>query len=152
MKTIYLLPVLAFSVMLLTAVTNSGSRYYDECHCTCDACRNCKHGNTEGDTWNNEYYRAMSSRDFTEFKKFISERTFESTKLDMTKSVVDNNMFTIDQVREILSWFTFESNKLDIAKYTFKNTVDRNSYYKLYNAFAFESSVVDLDNFVKDFR
>lgn len=173
MRTIKLLPVLAFSFLLSNASANSFSMHpisfgdpgtksstgntdekqnYDECNCTCEACSNCGQGNTEGEKWNNENYRAMTGRDFAEFKKFISARTFESTKLDMTKSVIDNNLFTTDQVREILSWFTFESNKLDIAKYAFQNTVDRNSYYKLYDAFVFESNVVDLDNFVKNFR
>ncbi len=174
MKTIKLLFVFAFSLMLLTAVTNSSNFYpnsngdpgltssnlnlendqnYDDCLCTCEACKNCSHGNADGETWSNEnYYRAMSSRDFAEFKKFISERTFESTKLDMAKSVIDINYFTTDQVREILGWFTFESNKLDLAKHTFKNTVDRNNYYRLYNEFVFESNVVDLDNYVKNYR
>ena len=70
----------------------------------------------------------------------------------MTKSVIDNNLFTTDQVREILSWFVFESNKIELAKYTFKNTVDRNNYYKLYDIFVFESNVVELDNYIKNYR
>ncbi len=153
MKTIKLLTVFAFSLMLLSAVTNSGTRYYDECQCTCDACLNCCNEKGNYETWQNEnYYRTMSNRDFAEFKRLIGDRTFESTKLDMTKSVIDNNFFTTDQVKEILSWFTFESNKLDLAKYAFNSTVDRNNYYKLYDNFVFESNVVDLDNFVKNYR
>jgi hypothetical protein len=151
MKTVKLLPVFAFSLMILTALAYSGE-LYDDCNCTCEACKNCRHGNTDDGTWNYEDYRVMSSSDFMEFKKFISDRTFESTKLDMAKSVIDVNYFTTEQVRDILSWFTFESNKLELAKYTFKNTVDRNNYYRLYNEFVFESSVVELDNYVKSFR
>lgn len=123
------------------------------CTCTCDACRNCSHGNPDKETYYEEYnFRVMSSRDFAEFKKLIADRTFETTKFDMTKSVIDNNLFTTDQVREILSWFVFESNKIELAKYTFKNTVDRNNYYKLYDIFVFESNVVELDNYIKNYR
>jgi len=129
------------------------SNYHEGCTCTCDACKNCDHRSPDKPVYYEDYYgRPMSSRDFSEFKNLIAARTFESTKLDMTKSVIDNNLFTTDQVRDILSWFVFESNKLDLAKYTFKNTVDRNSYYKLYDIFVFESNVVDLDNYVKNYR
>lgn len=99
-----------------------------------------------------DQYGIMNSRDFADFKKLIGDRTFESTKLDMTKSVIDNNYFATDQVREILSWFVFESNKLELAKYAFKNTVDRNNYFKLYDIFVFESNVTDLDNYIKNYR
>ncbi len=99
-----------------------------------------------------DHYGVMSSRDFADFKKLINERTFETTKFDMTKSVIDNNLFTVEQVREILSWFVFESNKLELAKYAFRNTVDRNNYFKLYDIFVFESNVTELDNYIKSFR
>lgn len=122
-----------------------------KCECNCEMCRNCKFKD-DGSGYNENYPRVMSSYDFAEFKKLINDRTFESTKMDMTKSVIDINYFTVDQVRDILSWFVFESNKLDLAKYAFKNTVDRNLYYKLFDVFVFESNVVDLDNYIKNYR
>ena len=127
--------------------------FHEHCTCTCDACRNCKFNEPDKPVYYEEFYgMSMSARDFSEFKNLIAGRTFETTKYDMTKSVIDNNLFTTEQVRDILSWFVFESNKLDLAKYVFKNVVDRGNYYKLYDIFVFESNVVDLDNFVKNYR
>ncbi len=94
----------------------------------------------------------MNPRDFADFKKLIQDRTFETTKFDMTKSVIENNLFSVDQVRDILSWFVFESNKLELAKIAFRNTVDRNNYFKLYDIFIFESNVTELDNYIKNYR
>lgn len=122
-----------------------------KCECNCEVCRNCKFKD-DGSGYNENNIRAMSPYDFAEFKKLINDRTFESTKLDMTKSVIDINYFTVDQVRDILSWFVFESNKLDLAKYAFKNTVDRRYYYELYDIFVFESNVVDLDKYIKNYK
>lgn len=174
MKTVkilltFCLMIVSFNSLLASNTNNNGSWYFSSgisaplnqiqhannnyCTCTCDACRNCNHRDPDKEVFYEENsYRVMSSRDFAEFKQFIANRTFESTKLDMTKSVIDNNLFTTDQVSEILSWFVFESNKLDLAKYTFKNTVDRNNYYKLYDIFVFESNVVELDNYIKNYR
>ncbi len=175
MKTIkYLLTFclifLSFSTLISANSVNNGTWYFssvinepkaeyypgdqnDYCSCTCDACRNCNHRDPDKEVFYEENsYMVMSSRDFAEFKQFIANRIFESTKLDMTKGVIDNNLFATDQVSEILSWFVFESNKLELAKYTFKNTVDRSNYYKLYDIFVFESNVVELDNYIKKYR
>lgn len=122
------------------------------CSCTCDACRNCEFRSPDRETGYHDEYRTMSNRDFAEFKQLIADRTFESTKMDMTKSVVDYNYLSTEQVKEILSWFVFESNKLELAKYAFKNTVDPYNYFKLYNSFTFESSVTELDNYIKNYR
>lgn len=124
----------------------------NECNCNCEECRHCRYKEPDKEIGNYENYRIMNSRDFAEFKQLIADRTFETTKMDMTKSVIDNNLFSTEQVKEMLTWFVFESNKLDIAKYAFKNVVDRGKYYKLYNSFVFESNVTDLDNYVKNYR
>ncbi|MBZ0203946.1 MAG: DUF4476 domain-containing protein [Ignavibacteria bacterium] len=133
--------------------TSSGFNPFSSssCDCTCDECRNCSNKHSSSDPWgSNSGYNVMSSRDFADFKKLINDRTFESTKMDMTRDVIVTNAFTTDQVREILSWFTFESNKLELAKLAFASTYDWNNYYKLYDIFVFESNVTDLDNFIKN--
>ncbi len=130
-----------------------GYKNHGDCDCTCDACRNCTNKHSSGNPWgSNTGYNVMSSSDFADFKKLINDRTFESTKMDLTKDVIVTNGFTTDQVREILSWFTFESNKLELAKILFASTYDRNNYYKLYDIFVFESNVTDLDQFIKNYR
>lgn len=158
MKTLNYLFLAAF-VILFTNSVNANNYDNDRhkssdnyCNCTCDACKHCRHKSPDREISYYDEYRPMTNRDFAEFKQLIADRTFESTKMDMTKSVIDYNYFSTEQVKEILTWFVFESNKLDLAKYAFKNTVDPYNYYKLYNSFTFESSVVDLDNYIKNYR
>jgi hypothetical protein len=121
------------------------------CNCDCDACRECRYKSPDKEIGYYDY-NIMTNRDFSEFKQLIADRPFESTKMDMTKSVADINYFSTDQVKEMLSWFSFESSKLELAKYVFKNTVDRNNYYKLFKSFDFESSVTDLADYIKNYR
>ncbi len=157
MKTIKSL-LFALSLFIFANSVLSGNDPFENretanyCTCTCEACKNCSHKEPDREKGYYEDYRIMNKYDFAEFKQLIADRTFETTKMDMTKSVIDNNLFSTEQVKEILTWFVFESNKLDIAKYAFKNVVDRGNYYKLYNSFVFESNVTDLDNFVKNYR
>jgi hypothetical protein len=41
--------------------------------------------------------------------------------------------------------FTFESQKLEYAKFAYPYTYDRANYYKINDAFGFESSIRDLE-------
>jgi hypothetical protein len=125
-------------------LSNNNPDYSYYCNCNCENCRNCKQKH-------NEYncdYKIMNNRDFADLKKLISDRTFESTKIEFAKSGIDNNYFSTDQVRELLMLFTFESTKLDLAKYVYSHTCDKKNYYRLFDIFTFESNVVDLKNFI----
>lgn len=140
--------VLLSSVFILNNI-NAQSDITNEQHsCDCDYCRKF-HKSSDEETYNNYYYRVMSSKDFSDFRKLINDRTFESTKMEMAKSVIGNNYFSTGQVREMLGWFVFESNKLELAKIAFTRTADWQKYYKLYDIFTFESSVTELDEYIK---
>lgn len=104
--------------------------------------------------WNDDegYYGVIRNRDFNDLKKVINDRWFESTKMDFAKTAIDENYFTIDQVRELLELFTFESSKLELAKLAYTKTVNNKKYFKLYDVFWFESSVTELNDYIKSFK
>ena len=56
------------------------------------------------------------------------------------------------QVKELLMLFTFEESKLDIAKYAYNHTYDIGNYYKLNDAFTFESSTDELNKYINSHR
>lgn len=125
--------------------------YNNDCNCFCDACRNCTGKHTD-DLSNNEWgydCGTIGGRDFSELKKLIADKSFESTKLDIAKSEIDMNYFKSEQVKEMLQLFTFESSKVELAKYAYSKTCDKNTYYKIYDVFTFESSVSDVEKYIK---
>lgn len=121
--------------------------YNNKCKCDCDYCQKCKYEHNE---WG-EYgcYETISSYDFSDFKELIKGRSFESTKLEITKSGIDRNYFKTEHVKELLQLFTFESTKVELAKYAYSKTCDKNRYYKLYDVFTFESSIIEIEDFIK---
>ena len=44
--------------------------------------------------------------------------------------------------------FNFEASKLDFAKFAYKYTYDQKNYYKVNDAFEFESSISELTTFI----
>ncbi len=52
------------------------------------------------------------------------------------------------QVKDIMDLFTFEGSKLDYAKYAYEFCWEKNNYYMVNDAFEFESSISELDEYI----
>src|SRR5437868_5988036 len=120
------------------------------------------YGDDDDDDWGNDdnnnnnnnsgygnYGRAMSAPAFDQFKQSLQNESFDQSRLSMAKQVISTNFFTSQQVKEIVQQFSFESSRLDIAKFAYKFTIDKGSYFLVYDAFSFSSSKAELAEFVK---
>ena len=94
----------------------------------------------------------MSRGDFDSMKGSISSKSFEDSKLTMAKQVINSNCLLSGQVKEILQLFTYEDSKLDFAKYAYGRTYDIGNYYKVNDAFTFESSIDELNSYISAYR
>lgn len=124
---------------------------YNRYVCTGDFIKKNGHGSNEKES---EYVtdeckgRVIKSEDFKDLKSSIGNRNFESTNITILKTAIESNYFSSEQVRELLGFFTFESNKLEIAKASYKKVCDQKNFFKVYDAFDFESSVSELKNYI----
>ncbi|MBN2668841.1 MAG: DUF4476 domain-containing protein [Bacteroidales bacterium] len=94
-------------------------------------------------------HHPMSQSNFNSAKSSIESKDFEDSKLTIAKQIVDANCLTSEQVKSLMELFTYESSKLEIAKYCYKHTYDVENYYKVNDAFGFESSIDELNDFIK---
>lgn len=122
------------------------------CNCNCEACKNCvyKARNDE----NNEQlkddcrYKAMKENDFNDAIKTISDRSFESTKLDIAKQVISANTVTCEQLRNLLKTFSFEDSKIQLSEFAYDKLCDPNNISRIYDTFTFESSIQVLNEYI----
>jgi len=87
----------------------------------------------------------MSPEDFSEAKNTISSQSFDDTRLSIAKQVTQSNCLFADQVKEIAMLMQFEDTKLTFAKFAYPYTYDQANYFKVQNAFDFESSKQELN-------
>ncbi len=92
----------------------------------------------------------MSNADFKVLKDSIPVNSFEETKLSTAKELVKNQCMLSQQIKELASLFTFDETRLDFAKFAYNYTYDRTNYYKVNDVFTFESSVEELNDFIKN--
>ncbi len=94
----------------------------------------------------------ISDAAFNEIKQTIQRNNFESTKLSVAKQVIGTNCLLSKDVKEIMDLFSFESSKLEFAKFAYGYTYDIGNYFIVNQAFNFESSISELDSFIRSRR
>ncbi len=91
----------------------------------------------------------MSKSDFESAKSSIKAKSFEDSKLTMAKQILGSNCLLSSQVKEVMLEFSFEETRLNLAKLAWGKTFDPGNYYKLNDAFTFESSIDELNKYIE---
>lgn len=91
----------------------------------------------------------MSAGDFSNAKQSIATKSFEDSKVTVAKQIFGSNCMTSDQVKQIMEVFTYEDSKLDFAKYAYGRTFDLGNYYKVNDAFTYETSIDELNEYIQ---
>lgn len=87
----------------------------------------------------------MTPQDFAAAKNTISSKTWDETRLSIAKQVTQSNCLFADQVKEVVMLMEWEETKLDFAKFAYRYTYDQANYFKVHDAFEWESSIEDLN-------
>lgn len=90
----------------------------------------------------------MEESEFTNAQRSVGSKDFEDSKLTVAKQITGSNCLTADQVRRMMGEFDFEDSKLEYAKFAYDKTYDIGNYYKLNDAFDFESSIDELNDYI----
>jgi hypothetical protein len=94
----------------------------------------------------------MSAGDFQSAKSSILSKSFDDTKLTIAKQFTGANCLFCSQVKEIMLLFSFEATRLDFAKFAYSYVYDQGNYFKLNDAFTFESSIDELNSYINGSR
>ena len=94
-------------------------------------------------------FNGMPPQDFEEAYQLIKKESFDSSRLTLAKQVVTSNPMNTNQILDICKLFDFESNKLEFAKFAYLRCTDKNKYYLLNEAFSFDSSKRELDEYIQ---
>lgn len=90
----------------------------------------------------------MSETDYQSALNSINAKSFEDSKLTVAKQITNSNCLTSAQVKGIMQTFDFEDSRLEYAKYAYGRTFDIGNYYKVNDAFDFETSIEELNNHI----
>ncbi|OQP55976.1 hypothetical protein A4H97_20530 [Niastella yeongjuensis] len=111
--------------------------------------------NQSGNGWpprnnyNNGAPRPMDDNTFNSFVETVRRESFDDSRMAIARAGIDQNLFTSNQAKALLSVFSFEASKLEIAKYMYGKTIDPKNYFVVYNVFTFSKSKEELAEYVR---
>ncbi len=91
----------------------------------------------------------MSNTEYEDAISSISSKSFADSKMTLAKQIAKSKCFLTDQVKGIMGEFDFEDDKLEFAKYAYDRTYDIDDYYKVNDAFTFETTIDELNEFLE---
>jgi len=96
----------------------------------------------------------MSDADFDKLQTKVSLHFRQSSVVRDIRDALNNknNYFTIVQIRALLSMASNETDKLALAKLAYHRATDPNNFNQLFDVFASQSSVDNLNNYIKSTR
>ncbi len=94
----------------------------------------------------------LAPNDFNAAKASVKSKSFSDSKMALAKQISESNCLTAQQVKELVQLFDFESDRLEFAKFAHPYCLDQNNYYKVNDAFDFESSIEELDEYISSHR
>lgn len=94
----------------------------------------------------------INDQDFAHVKQSIASKSFDDTKLTIAKQVLISNCLFSRQVKELMLLFSFEANRLEFAKFAYGYTFDIGNFFLLNDAFQFESSIEELNQYINSYR
>jgi hypothetical protein len=101
---------------------------------------------------NNPCGMPMTNQDFQFAKQSIASKNFEDSKLQMAKQLARDNCLLASQIREIMLLFNFEDTRLNFAKFAYPNCINKGNYFEVNNAFNFESSIEELNQYISTIK
>lgn len=93
-------------------------------------------------------YSELNPSDFNQALNQLKNESFDTSRLTLAKQIASGNMLTAAQITEICKLFSFENNALDFAKFAYQYCLDSNKYYLVNEAFKFDSSKRELNDFI----
>jgi hypothetical protein len=94
----------------------------------------------------------LSNTEFADLSQTISSKSFEESKMTIAKQVLRDRCMFVTQVKQVMMQFSFEQTRLDFAKFAYERTYDIGNYFKVNDAFTFESSIDDLNEYIDSRR
>ena len=96
-------------------------------------------GGYGGDSQNPDY-SVMSPPEVAALVQALQRRSFDSSRLDLAKQALCQTVIRADDFRQVLRAFDFDASRTALATFGYQYVADRQNFYRVYDAFDFESN------------
>src|SRR5688572_16427882 len=101
-------------------------------------------GPGNGNNFNNQPNNVMSNYDADLLVESMRRKSFDDAKADLAEQALSNQLIMAEDVKKIMEQFSFESYRVDFAKFVYPKVYDQQNFYRVYDAFDFDSSINEM--------
>ncbi|MEE4197257.1 MAG: DUF4476 domain-containing protein [Bacteroidales bacterium] len=94
--------------------------------------------------------RPLPTQQFKLKHQQIKGRTTDASKLQLAVQIVQTYCFSSEQVKEIALLFEEDKYRLQFAQSAYENTIDKDNFYEVYDAFIYYSAVFRLHDYLSN--
>ncbi|MFC5272156.1 DUF4476 domain-containing protein [Adhaeribacter terreus] len=102
-----------------------------------------------GNNYNTQPQSMMNSYDVNTLVESIRRKSFDNAKADIAKQALTSQLILAEDAKKVMEQFSFESNRLDFAKFVYDKVYDQQNFYRVYDAFEFDSSITEMQRWLK---
>lgn len=102
-----------------------------------------------GNNYNSQPQNLMKAYDVNLLVETIRRKSFDNAKADIAKQALSNQFIMAEDAKKIMEQFTFENNRLDFAKFVYPKIYDQQNFYRVYDAFEFDSSITEMQRWLE---
>ena len=110
---------------------------------------NYNNGAGYGNNYNAQPQNLMNSYDVDLLTESMRRKNFDNAKADIAKQALSSQLIMAEDARKIMEQFSFESNRVDFAKFVYAKIYDQQNFYRVYDAFDFDSSINEMNRWLK---
>ena len=90
----------------------------------------------------------VSDAEFKKAVESVKSKSFADSKLTLARQITKSKCLNSEQVRDMAMCFDFEENKMEYLKYAYDFVLDPDNYYVVNEAFTFEMSIEELQEYL----
>lgn len=88
--------------------------------------------------------RPLAPADVDALNQNLRQRPFDDTRLSTAKQALAQSSLRAEDLQRLLGAFSFETSRVELAKFAYPHVVDQQNFYRVYDAFQFDSSVQEV--------
>ena len=89
----------------------------------------------------------LSKYDLDKLVSTIKARESESTRIAIAREAIRKNSILSEDLKTLLEQFEYETSRLEFAKFAYDYVCDKERFYYVYDAFKFDTSIQELQNY-----
>ena len=93
-------------------------------------------------------YRTLAPQDVDALLQDVQQHPFDSSKLSVAKDGLRQTSLPAEDLRRLLRSMATESSRVELAKFAYPHVADQQNFYRVYEAFQFDSSVDEVQRAV----